>query len=231
MFLKALAAHDGRHSMSGSRAHSELIYKQIGELVILWNDLELQVRRIMNCLCDDWFTVSVLSADMPAASLIQTVKIMAAESDADAAKMNRFIAAAYEKTGRYVRARDPIFEHVERVAECADKLRTYRNFFAHGVNSPTSKIPHFTLGGMTTRGKRRRLTIYEHPLRLPEIRKIIALISKTVRYGQRVEKCIQNNKDPRAMRRRSGPKWPKKIPIPKPVNRRFQNLTERIPLF
>ncbi len=211
--------------MSKSRAQSERIYKHVGKLVVSWNDLELQLRRLLYCLSPDWFTATVLTADMQASGLLHVVKTMAGEHDADATKLNRFMEDARPKTGHKVRPLDLVKEHVNRVVECADSLRLHRNYFAHGINSPTVKIPYFTLGGMTAR--KQRLAMYDRPIELAEIRRITALIGRTTRYAKQLESCI------RANQRTLGkpPRWPQKLPVPEQPDKKAAHLNERIPLF
>jgi hypothetical protein len=205
---------------------SEQIFKSVGKLIVRWNDLELQLRRLLYCLAEDWFTAAALSVDMQAANLIQALKTFAAEYDADSTKWNRLFVALSEQTGRPAQTKGPVFEHVNWIVESANRLRLHRNLYAHCINSPTREVPRFTLGGMTARG--RRLSDYDFPLDLREIRKVISLISATISYAQKVERCIKAAQD---SKRTSLPKWPKKLPLPPELKKSLRNLSDRMPLF
>jgi hypothetical protein len=211
--------------MSKSRAQSEQIFRHVGKLVIRWNDLETQMRRMVQSITEEWFTVHVLTADMNSAGLIRVLKLLAAEQDADMTRLNRFAAAAAEKTGRHLRKIDMISEHVGRLADSADSLRLHRNLYAHCISSPTKEVNSFTLGGWTTRSG--RFAGHDQPLRLREIARTISLIDRTIRYAKRLEKCLQLNAQPR---HRPGPKWPPKIPIPAKPNKQLISISERMPL-
>jgi hypothetical protein len=172
------------------------------------------------------FTAAALTVDMQAANLIQVVKTFAAEYDAEAAKWNRLFTALSEKTARHVKATDSVFDHVNYIVECANRLRLHRNLYTHCINSPTLEIPRFTLGGMTARN--RRLSDYDYPLDLRAIGKVISSIRKTTAYTIKIEKLIRAGKDSK----RTDPlKWPKKPSLPAELKKSLRNLSDRMPLF
>jgi hypothetical protein len=214
--------------MAKPRVRPNQLFSYIGKIAVHWNDLEVHLRRLLHSLSEDWFTAAVFSADLQVANLIQVIKTFAAEYDADATKMNRFILAASEKTGRYVRPRDLVSEHVNRVCDCADRLRLYRNAYVHCITSPTKDVPRYTFGGMTVR-KGRRLEEYDLPLIPADIRNLATLIRRTILYAQRVEKCIKDNEDTKI---HSPPKWPEKLPVrPAELIKPLKSLSDRFPLF
>jgi hypothetical protein len=213
--------------MRKSRAQSEAIFKSVGKLAVRWNDLDLQLRRLAYSLTDDWFTVAVFSADLQTANLIQSIRVLTAEHDVESSKLNRFIEEARPKTGHRVPLRDMIYEHVDCVLTCADRLRLYRNLYVHCINSPTRDVQHFTLGGMTTRSNG-RLSDYNFPLRITEIRKVTAAIERTVRYTEKIEKCIRINQN---SKRQAATKWPKKLVPYAKLKKPLSALTDRMPLF
>jgi hypothetical protein len=174
----------------------------------------------------DWFIVHVLTAEIPAEKLIRVLKLLAAERDADMTKLNRFTAAADEKTGRHTRKIDMVSEHIGRVVDCADSLRLYRNMYAHGITSPTTVLNTFTVSGWTTR--KGRLAEYNVPLKLAEIARATSLIGQVLRYAQKVEKCLKENAEHRS---HSSPKWPPKLDVPAKPSKQYWNLNERLPLF
>jgi hypothetical protein len=212
--------------MSKSQAQSKRIFSNLGKLVVRWNDVETQLRRLLLCVTDDWFNATLLTIDLPVANFIQALKTIVSERDVDAARFNTFIEAISQKTGRTVRPTDLVSEHVNHVLECADRLRMYRNLYAHCITSPTDDVPHFTLGGMTARNGH-RLKRYDFPVDLRKIRKTIAAIERTVQYAQRVEKCIKIAQD---SQRPSGPKWPKKPSLPPKLDKPMSTISDRIPL-
>jgi hypothetical protein len=212
--------------MPKSRAQSVRIFRHVGKLVVRWNDLELQMRRLVQYITEDWFIVHVLTAEIPAEKLIRVLKLLAAERDADMTKLNRFTAAAAEKTGRHGRKIDMVSEHVGRVVDCADSLRLYRNMYAHGITSPTVYVNKFTVSGWTTR--KGRLAEYNVPLKLAEIARATSLIGQVLRYAGRVERCLKANSDSRT---HSPVKWPQKLAVPAAPKKPLWNINERIPLF
>lgn len=210
--------------MSSNRPQK--IYACVGELAVRWNDLELRLRRLAYSLTDDWFTVAVFSADMQVSALIQSMKTLATEYDVESAKLNKLMEATRPKIRHKVLLRDMIVGHVEGVLSCADRLRLYRNLYLHCINSPSREAPYFTIGGMTSRAS--RLSVYELPLKVREIRKVSAAIKRTVDYAKRIEACIKANED---HERRSRTKWPKKLtPYPK-LKKPFSHFTDGTPLF
>jgi hypothetical protein len=213
--------------MRKSRAQSEQIFKAVGKLVVSWNDLELHVRRLLFALCDDWFTSAVLTADMQISNLLDVLRIFAAEHDVDSTKLNKFNSAAREKLGPRARYRDMVSEHVGRAADIGHVLRNYRNLYAHGVNSPIRGRSYYSLGGMTARNKK-RLVVYDHPLRVSQIKKVTRLITSTVRYIDKVEQSVRANKE--NIKLHYAVKWPTKPDIPPAFEKASKPLNEHIPL-
>jgi hypothetical protein len=206
---------------------SEALFKSIGKLTVRWNDLDLHLRSLAQSLTDDWFAVAVFSVDLQTTNLIQSIRILTTEYDVESTKLNHLLEAARPKTGHRVRSRDMIYQHVNCVLTRADRLRLYRNLYIHCINSPFGHHPTFTLGGMTTRSTG-RLSDYEFPLRITEIKKVTAAIGRTVRYAEKVERYIQVNQD---YKRHAAPPWPKKITSYAKLTRPFNALTDRMPLF
>ncbi len=112
-------------------SRTEPIFYEVGKLAIAWNNLEWQLRRVAFSLTDDWFTVALLTIDLQAANLIQAIRLLTTEHDAEIAKANRFIEAARPVTQHKVRSRDLVSEHVNCLLNCADRLRLYRNLYVH----------------------------------------------------------------------------------------------------
>ncbi len=202
--------------MPRSRVQSERVFSQLGKLVVRWNDLELQLRRLLFSLCDDWVTAAIFSVEMNMHAFLNALRIVAKEYDAHVEKLNRLIRQAAGTP------HDLVSEHVHCVADCADALRLYRNYYAHGITSPREGEP-FTVGGINARG---RLTTYDQLLTAAEMRKITVLIGRTVRYAQAVERCIAANEHPS----RARPTWPEKLPVPDKLKKPRSNLLDRIPL-
>jgi hypothetical protein len=213
--------------MLRASAQPDALFKAIGQLAVRWNDLDIQLRRLAYSLTDDWFTVAVFTTDMPVADLIQSIKLLAAEHDVESSKLNKFLDITRPKTRHRVRSRDLIHEHVAHAVTCADRLRLYRNLYVHCVNSPGIMDSRFTLGGMTARSNG-RLSDYLLPLRMREIRKVIAAIQRTTMYVYKEEMCIRANQD---NNRRSRPTWPNKPTPYMKLKRPYAALTDRMPLF
>jgi hypothetical protein len=206
-------------------ARSERIYREIGRLIISWNDLELHLRRLLYAISEDWFSIAALTVDINSDGLIRALKLLSAERDVEVIQINQITQQTIEETGRPFKLMGTIAEHVGRVADCADRLRLHRNIYTHCITSPTEHNPRFTLGGMTARNG--RLATFDLPLRVTEIKKTTNLIERIVRYTQRVEKCVKQNSK---VSRRS-PKWPQKPELPKRPSRPLLMLGERIPFF
>lgn len=208
-----------------SKVQSERMFAQLGKMVVLWNDLELQLKRLLVCLSDDVITVLILSTDMQASALVNAVETMAREYDVHRTKFGQFSKAVSEKTGRPPQTFEPISEHVNCVIACADKLREYRNYYAHGVVTPGRNDP-LMVGGITARGG--RLDTYDAQFTVAELKRITTLIGQTVRYAERVIKCISARKDDPSQTR---PTWPKKLPVPEKLKKPRTSLQDRLPLF
>jgi len=132
------------------------------------------------------------------------------------------------KTNHDVLARDMIFEHVDCILTCADRLRLHRNLYAHAINWPTEETPFFTLGGMTTKNKNRRFATYEFPIKVQEIQRAASAVRKLVEYTHRVEYCVHLNHQPD---RKSSIRWPKRL-TPYPLLKKpFVYFTDDTALF
>ena len=204
------------------------IFRYVGELAIRWNDLELALKRLASRLRDDDLVVTIFLADMQASSLIQAVRSLAAEHDIEAKKLNDILDAVRQKRQHGVVARSMIMDHVECVLTCSERLRLYRNLFIHGINWPTDEVPYFSLGGMTVRGKNRRLAFYEFPIKIKEIQRVASAVRRLVEYTHRIEYCIHLNQK---VDRKSTVKWPKKLtPYPE-LKKPYVYFTDDTPLF
>jgi hypothetical protein len=213
--------------MPKSPAQSEKLWKEIGRVVLYWNDLELRLRRILHLLSNDWFSVALLTADMQSVTLIQTVRIFAAEHDVDSGKPNKLLDLTRDKVGHNLAPKESIFKHVKHVCDCADRLRAHRNLYAHCVTSPTKDVPRYTVSGWTTRN-RGRLAQYDVPLNLGEMRKIAKLMTQAISYAERVENCIRQSQD---SNRKTPVKWPKQIDLPDQLEKLHTTINETLSLF
>lgn len=211
--------------MRKNRSQSDSIFRCVGRMVIAWNDLELQIRRVLFAITDThehFLSVATLTADMQAEALFKALKSVAKEHDRFHAKFNRFLVVISEKTGRTPTQIGPISEHIENLYTCADRLRLYRNYYAHGITSPAGKIT-YTLGSMTAR---KGLSLHDHPIKLRDITKTTAAITQTVKYGRRIEQCLRT----RQSRATKPIQWPPKVrPLPE-LKKAYTSLTDQLPI-
>jgi hypothetical protein len=212
--------------MPKKRARPEQIFRNVGRLVVAWNDLELHVRRVLFALTDThehFVSVAVLTADMQADALLKALKAVAKEHDTFHTKFNLFLGTLTENTNREPGQIELISEHVEHLYKCADRLRLYRNYYAHGITSPVGK-ESYTLGKLTARGG---LLVYDSPIKIHEIIRTIAAISRTIRYARGLERRLNH----RVSGKGKQPPWPAKIPIPAEHKKRSNSpLTNQLPV-
>jgi hypothetical protein len=187
------------------RPSPDQLFRHIGQLVIQWNDLDLQFRRLILALTEDELSVLVLIADYSSAELIRTTDRLAIDQDAFNARFDKRLKLISEKTGNHTPPSESIHPHIVELTQRADKLRVYRNYYAHSIVSPIGNDPHHSLGGVTARDGK-GLHEFSAPIKLSEIRETTALIRRTLRYAQQLERCIASRRSSRQ----------KPIPWPRP---------------
>jgi hypothetical protein len=210
--------------MPKSRAQSERIFRHVGRLVITWNDLELQFRRVLFAFTEtheDFVNVATLTADMQADALFKATKAIAKEQEAFRTRLNQFLHAIAEKTGHPRLHYELPSEHVDHLCRCADRLRLYRNYYAHGITSPFGPAS-YTLSGITARVG---LQTHDSPIKIRELSRTIAAINRTMRYAQKLERCISQYRNGEGT-----PSWPKKIPIVPELKKTYRPITSTLRL-
>jgi len=196
---------------------------QLGKLVVAWNDLESALGGLIFILAErDPVTAMLLTADMNAATMMNAIRALVIEHDASERRLAGDLAKdsfAKEYLGgpRVVEDAAPYVVHL---IDFADRLREYRNFYVHGINSPRAK-EGFLARGRTARG---RFVFFEQPITLLNLQSLTVSIEACVDYGLKVQTAVVSARGYLRRKDAAPPTWPEKPPLPDKLRRSRQFL-------
>jgi hypothetical protein len=178
-------------------------YNQIGKLAVRWNDLELVLKLLIFALSKRGiFVAAILAADMQIIGLLNLIRTLASEYDISNHRINESLKITARKEKIKMKIFDAVAGHVHHLIDGVDIIREYRNYYVHGILSPTKG--QFSVGGMSGR---QRFSIHHRQITLTELRDTTKQIESLVRYGRKLVACIEANENPKFSVR---PTWPKK---------------------
>jgi hypothetical protein len=96
--------------MANSANVDEIFLARLGRLIVRWNYVESMIRLLLGTLCRDRPTAEILTAHMGSASLCGALQTIG----------NEF-------------ADEHLREHIVHAVAYFDRVREYRNYYAHGI--------------------------------------------------------------------------------------------------
>lgn len=202
------------------------LFTQMGRLIVTWNDLDQLIRGlIFNIAMNDLMSVMILTADMNTSAAMTALRSLAVEHDAFELGLFKRRMADDERRD-YVGPREMqyIAPHIQHFLDYVDRLREYRNFYAHGINSPNSD-GGFLAQSRTARG---RLALHSQIIEPSDLEAITDKIKGCIEYGTKLDTAIAQSSSYLQRPNTPSPTWPERPPLPdRLVKRRRILLDER----
>jgi hypothetical protein len=205
--------------MTKQNTRNRLSSSRLGRLVILWNDLEIQIRSLLLALADESKTAEILSADLEIDVVFNAVRNLAHEYDAHRKRLNTRLLIEAESRNAKVKLYEEAAAHIIYLIDCADRLLEYRNIYVHGMHSSG------TIGDITIRGFNTRIPLPASSQLnwLDDLECVAAEIAALTRYAAALNACVQKNE-----KRNSHVRvvWPKRPPSPEKLQASRESVSD-----
>jgi hypothetical protein len=223
-FLSALMT-ENFHS-SKTPAHTEL-FTQLGRLVVAWNWLEQVMRDILYTLSiRDRLTTAILTVDMNATALMRALGTLATEHDTVETIVRKKRERSPDSFTKYLgetlgkKEPQPVFPHVSHFILYCDRLREFRNFYVHGILTPSDNGEAIA-ATTTARGK---LSFYNETISSADLEALTIEIAACSAYGAKVAAAIAQARAYEQKKDAAPPTWPEKPPLPDSMERHRRGL-------